>query len=78
MQGYDLLARLLEYDPLKRLKAKDALEHPFFSDEHAATGGALPSGNCFEGARAEYPKRKVSQDDNDIRFGTLLGKHIKP
>lgn len=31
----DLLTRLLEYDPEKRLSAEQALKHPFFSDLHS-------------------------------------------
>lgn len=30
--GLDLLERMLIYDPLKRITAKSALEHPFFAD----------------------------------------------
>lgn len=65
--GYRLLSGLLEYDPEKRLTAEKALEHPFFSN-----GDAL-NGNCFEGLKMEYPHRRVSQDDNDIRTSSLPG-----
>lgn len=66
-EGYKLLAGLLEYDPEKRLTAAAALQHPFFS-----TGDPVSS-NCFEGLKAEYPHRRVSQDDNDIRTSSLPG-----
>ncbi|KAK4185584.1 putative meiotic mRNA stability protein kinase [Podospora australis] len=66
-KGLDLLSGLLEYDPEKRLTAEAALEHPFFSD------GDPVSGNCFAGVKMEYPHRRVSQDDNDIRTGSLPG-----
>ncbi|KAG9230804.1 kinase-like domain-containing protein [Amylocarpus encephaloides] len=66
-EGYKLLSGLLEYDPEKRLTAEAALQHPFFS-----TGDKV-SANCFEGMKAEYPHRRVSQDDNDIRTGSLPG-----
>ena len=66
-EGYKLLAGLLEYDPEKRLTAAEALQHPFFK-----TGDSLSS-NCFEGLKMEYPHRRVSQDDNDIRTGSLPG-----
>ncbi|KAL2105063.1 hypothetical protein VUR80DRAFT_9073 [Thermomyces stellatus] len=66
-EGYNLLAALLEYDPEKRLTAAQALEHPFFS-----TGDRLVA-SCFEGSTNEYPRRRVSQDDNDIRTSSLPG-----
>ena len=66
-EGYRLLSALLEYDPEKRLTAQAALSHPFFS-----TGDKV-SANCFEGVKVEYPHRRVSQDDNDIRTGSLPG-----
>lgn len=67
-EGYKLLAGLLEYDPEKRLTAAQALQHPFFT-----TGPDRPSANCFEGLKVEYPHRRVSQDDNDIRTSSLPG-----
>jgi serine/threonine protein kinase len=33
--GIDLLARMLVYEPCKRISAKDALRHPFFDDLNA-------------------------------------------
>lgn len=30
--GYDLLERMLKYDPLERIAAKSALNHPYFFD----------------------------------------------
>jgi cyclin-dependent kinase len=35
--GLDLLSRLLEYDPARRLSAKEALDHPWFDDLDKAT-----------------------------------------
>jgi len=66
-EGYKLLAGLLEYDPQKRLTAAQALQHPFFS-----TGDRVLA-NAFEGLKVEYPHRRVSQDDNDIRTSSLPG-----
>ena len=66
-EGYKLLAGLLEYDPSKRLTAEQALQHPFFS-----TGDRVLA-NAFEGLKVEYPHRRVSQDDNDIRTSSLPG-----
>ena len=66
--GLDLLFKLLEYDPIKRLTAQDALQHPYFS-----ANGEKVTANCFEGMSAQYPHRRVSQDDNDIRTSSLPG-----
>lgn len=66
-EGFDLLSRLLEYDPAKRLRAKEALEHPYF------TTGTPVTANCFEGYEGKYPNRHVSQDNNDIRTASLPG-----
>ncbi|KAL2834857.1 Serine/threonine-protein kinase ssn3 [Aspergillus cavernicola] len=65
--GFDLLSRLLDYDPTTRITASEALEHPYFKN-----GGPIPA-NCFEGAEGKYPHRRVTQDDNDIRTGSLPG-----
>ncbi|KAI0153164.1 cyclin-dependent protein [Xylariaceae sp. FL1272] len=80
--GYNLLSKLLEWDPNNRLTAIDALKHPFFGNPSpgAVSGmsqaNAVPqiSGNCFEGLKASaYPTRRVSQEDNDIRTSSLPG-----
>ncbi len=32
-QGYDLLCKLFEWDPAKRLTAKESLAHPWFQED---------------------------------------------
>ena len=68
--GYELLSRLLEYDPTKRLTAEQALEHDYF---RAPSGKIDVSSNCFEGLEENYPHRRVSTDTNDIGTGSLPG-----
>lgn len=59
-QCFHLLTRLLDYDPIKRLTADNALLHPYFME--------LPkvSENAFEGLTFKYPRRRIYPDDNDI------------
>ncbi|KAF1350719.1 serine/threonine protein kinase, CMGC family, CDC2/CDK subfamily [Delphinella strobiligena] len=70
--GLDMLKKLLEYDPLKRLSAEQALQHPYFAHDEVGNPAAPPK-NCFEGIENRYPPRKVSSEDNDIRTGSLPG-----
>ena len=65
-QGLDLLSKLLIYDPDKRITAKEALQHPYFTSEKVSM-------NCFEGVASPYPHRRVCQDDNDMRSLSLPG-----
>uniref|UniRef100_A0A803L4W3 Protein kinase domain-containing protein n=1 Tax=Chenopodium quinoa TaxID=63459 RepID=A0A803L4W3_CHEQI len=65
--AYDLLSKMLEYDPRKRLTAAQALEHEYFKME------PLPGRNAFIPSRPEekvvnYPARPV--DSNTHFEGT--------
>lgn len=62
--AYDLLKKLLEYDPLKRLTAEEALKHPYFTGDDGK--GKPPTWNCFEGLENKYPARKVSSETHEI------------
>lgn len=68
--GYDLLSRLLDYDPTRRLTAEQALEHDYF---RTANGEVYVNGNCFDGLEEQYPPRRVSTDTNDIGTSSLPG-----
>lgn len=80
--GYQLLAALLEYDPTKRLTAQQALQHPYFTDggkpipSKYVVASGCPDDSAFEGQRVEYPKRRVSNEDTDIKhIGSLPNTH---
>lgn len=69
-EALDLLKKLLEYDPLKRMTAEQALKHPYFVGED---GNQKPSWNCFEGLETKYPARKVTTEASEISTGSLPG-----
>jgi cyclin-dependent kinase 8/11 len=68
--GYDLLSKLLDYDPTTRLTAEKALEHDYFRAEN---GKIEVNGNCFDGLDEQYPPRRVSTDNNDIGASSMPG-----
>ncbi|KAI7855954.1 kinase-like domain-containing protein [Circinella umbellata] len=49
------------YDPAKRITAEKALSHPYFQEE------PRPVMNVLSQQGAEYPLRRITQDDNDIK-----------
>ncbi|KAI9253840.1 kinase-like domain-containing protein [Phascolomyces articulosus] len=59
--AFNLLASLLDYDPAKRITAEKALNHPYFQEE------PRPVVNVLSQQGAEYPRRRITQDDNDIK-----------
>lgn len=68
LQGFDLLDKMLQYDPTRRVTAEAALSHPFFTAELP-----LPVPEPFK-AHSEnmYPTRRVTQDDE---LGGSLSVH---
>lgn len=75
--GFDLLTKLFEYDPDKRLTAAQALEHEYFrctdANDGAHSGEIWVRSNCFEGLSETYPHRRVSTETNDIGTSSLPG-----
>ncbi|WVQ86170.1 serine/threonine-protein kinase SSN3 [Cryptococcus sp. DSM 104549] len=66
-QGYDLLLKLFEWDPARRITARDALAHPWFQEN-----GGVAAESVFEGSNIQYPTRRVTHEDNgDAKMGSL-------
>jgi len=51
VHAYDLINRLLTYDPVKRITALDAVEHPFFYEEPLPSTNALLALDIVEKSR---------------------------
>lgn len=67
-KGYDLLCKLFEWDPAKRLTAREALAHPWFQED-----GGVSAGSVFEGSNITYTARRVTHEDNgDVKMGSSL------
>ncbi|ORX40866.1 cyclin-dependent protein kinase [Kockovaella imperatae] len=66
-QGYELLCRLFEWDPAKRLTSRESLTHPWFKED-----GGVNFKSVFEGSAITYPTRRVTHEDNgDPKMGSL-------
>ncbi|KAM6496363.1 CMGC/CDK/CDK8 protein kinase [Amanita muscaria] len=55
--AYDLLKLLFVYNPDKRLTAREALHHKWFSED------PKPTRNAFYGLHSQLPQRRITQDD---------------
>ncbi|KAI8988026.1 kinase-like domain-containing protein [Mycotypha africana] len=62
--AFNLLSQLLEYDPAKRITAEKALNHPYFQED------PKPIPNVLAQQGIEYPLRRITKEDNDIKAPT--------
>ncbi|KAI9637189.1 cyclin-dependent protein kinase [Dioszegia hungarica] len=65
--GYELLCKMFEWDPARRITAREALGHGWFLDE-----GGVDVKSVFDGSTISYPQRRVTHEDNgDAKMGSL-------
>lgn len=60
---FDLLSKLLIYDPGARINALDSMSNEWFLKD------PKPVSNVFQNSPMKYPKRKIHKGDNDILGG---------
>lgn len=64
-EAFDLLCKMVEYDPSKRISAADALDHPYFK-----TTAPFPGKNAFQGPNQSYfpyPSRQKLRKDLNLK-----------
>lgn len=66
--GFQLLSSLLDFNPATRVTAHDALRHPYFSE-----APKVNQNNVFQGEKYEYPVRRITVEDIDIKGTTGYG-----
>lgn len=68
-EGMSILQDLLTYNPEHRVNAEDALQHEYFKRDRGT-----PLEKCFASSQAQYPKRKIIQDQDNMSLpGTKQG-----
>ncbi|KAI7897877.1 kinase-like domain-containing protein [Cokeromyces recurvatus] len=60
-QVYQMMLSPKKYDPAKRITAEKALNHPYFQED------PKPVMNVLAQQGIEYPLRRITQEDNDIK-----------
>lgn len=60
-QALNLLYHLLNYNPIDRIDAINALDHEYFTNSDVPV-----CENVFEGLNYKYPARRIHTNDNDI------------
>lgn len=63
-RAFQLLAKLLNMDPKKRLSAQAALDDPYFQEE------PIPKDNAFGDDKIPYPKREYLSEDEGEEKGS--------
>uniref|UniRef100_A0A0N4ZS71 Cyclin-dependent kinase 8 n=1 Tax=Parastrongyloides trichosuri TaxID=131310 RepID=A0A0N4ZS71_PARTI len=64
-RGFNLLQKLLTFDPIKRISSNDALNDIYFKES------PKPTLDVFRGGPIPYPRREFMQDENEDK---VIGK----
>jgi len=70
-KGFELISKMLEYDPSKRITAESALDHPYFQDHPKPSLNAFAFVNTKElyPRRQELPKPATTQPTTNTQQG---------
>lgn len=60
-QFLDLLRRIFVYDPKKRITAREAIKHPWFSE--------LVEDDGTEAGRIKVERERIAEEENQARAG---------
>lgn len=67
---FNLLQKMLTMDPLKRISALEAMEHPYFKED------PVPTADVFAGQKIPYEKREFLNDDAEEKNSNKLNHHM--
>lgn len=67
--GFELISSLLTYDCSKRISAREALKHKWWSEEPKVQDASFPMNT--------YPARRVSMDDSDAQLRAAAALEAK-
>ncbi|CAG8514784.1 9300_t:CDS:2 [Diversispora eburnea] len=77
--GFELLSKMLEYDPVKRITAEDALNHPYFEEEPKPSMGVKYEDNDMKVPPAAPNASTTTQGQAGTSHGGVVvgarGKH---
>lgn len=73
-QGFDLLSRMLNANPDKRITADEALLHPYFAEHPLAKEEAMMP--TFPSAHEDPSQRRRARDDPEMRLEAQLRREL--